>query len=394
MSLPETTTFHLSLPMRRTILYCLFPFLVIDCNDATGPAPNPGHLEVISEAALLPPGFETQLQVTAYDGAGRPLPGVNVEWSSSAPDIAGVSQDGVVAAKAGQGMVTISARSGGMTGQVSLSVSPLPGRLAVESFDPATYKSAIWIYGLDGSAPSRVGESGRSSDTHDRSPAWSRDGSRLAFICGDYLQWRICILSPDGKEGLIVAPVSPDPGFAPEWTPDGTQLLFSDMDGKLSTVRSDGTNLALFPVPGFYSPIGGARYSPDGAQLAFNSFADYYDTWELNVLRLDNGTSLTWSEGYDPAWSPNWAGRLAVASGRRLVLMSALNGGQRTVVFDGPGVVAHPAWSPDGQWIAFGRWDLPGEPESIWLIRPDGSNLVRLTGSGNGRGMRHPAWGR
>lgn len=38
-----------------------------------------------------------------------------------------------------------------------------------------------------------------------------------------------------------------------------------------------------------------------------------------------------------------------------------------------------PAWSPDGEWIAFYQADEKGR-SSLWLIKPDGSKLTRLTG--------------
>jgi Tol biopolymer transport system component len=42
------------------------------------------------------------------------------------------------------------------------------------------------------------------------------------------------------------------------------------------------------------------------------------------------------------------------------------------------GFQGQPSWSPDGRWIAFGRDPAPGD-NGIWLMRPDGSDLRRLT---------------
>jgi len=57
-------------------------------------------------------------------------------------------------------------------------------------------------------------------------------------------------------------------------------------------------------------------------------------------------------------------------------------------VVDTPGPDAHPAWSPDGRWLAFVGGD--GRQDDVYLVRSDGSDLTRLTSTAGRKQM--PVW--
>jgi TolB protein len=151
--------------------------------------------------------------------------------------------------------------------------------------------------------------------------------------------------------------------YNPAWSPDGKWIAFtSERNGSadLYRVRTDGSGLErLTDDPAFDDQ---AAFSPDGNQIVF-------------VTTRAGGTANLWI--------------LDVQTHRAKPLTS------------GPGGDFRPAWSPDGKWIAFssdresslpmakGRWEHLHLVD-IYLVRPDGSGLKRLSRHGDFCGS--PKW--
>jgi alpha-tubulin suppressor-like RCC1 family protein len=100
------------------------------CGDAEAPQgttdpppPSPvATVTVLPGALTLIAGQSQQLTATTRDQAGATLPGRSVAWSTSAPIVATVSADGMVAG-VGAGSATITATSEGKTGSATVSVT-------------------------------------------------------------------------------------------------------------------------------------------------------------------------------------------------------------------------------------------------------------------------------
>jgi len=169
--------------------------------------------------------------------------------------------------------------------------------------------------------------------------------------------------------------------------PAPAELAFSsarDGDSELYVIRADGSGLRRLTRnrSGDYGPA----WSPDGRRIAFASNRDGND--ELYVMDADGRgvKRLTRTAGSDfsPAWSPDGK-RIAFvrlsAAGPRILVMNADGSGVRPL---SPAPVRgygsySPHWSRAGGLIAFSSAHATPENPEIYVVRPDGTGLRRLT---------------
>jgi Tol biopolymer transport system component len=204
------------------------------------------------------------------------------------------------------------------------------------------------------------------------------------------------------------------------FSPDGTRIAFArELGGRcparLYLMRADGTHVRPFTAlvndprmeaPCFQDPA----WSPDGHWLAYTEDVNL-GLSSIFVRNVDGapphelpGQSIEHADN-DPAWSPDGK---TIAFGRddgaSLWLIDAHGNNTRRLDTGSPACAGagEPAWSPDGQWIAFVRRTCKAQTlaggtkehwSDIWLIRPDGSDLRRLTHADRRAWAAHsPAW--
>lgn len=218
----------------------------------------------------------------------------------------------------------------------------------------------IYVMNTDGSDQVRL----TNDLVTDLSPAWSPDGTRIAFTSYDDAKatWEIHVMNTDGTRLLKIASGG-DPGLAPGiwapspvWSPDGWKIAFEKWPGEnqeIYVVNPDGTGETKVVVG--WSP----GWSPDGAKIAF--VTDYDGNWEICTVNVD-GTgrvNLTKSPSgdYGPAWSLDGT-KIAFVRGTQVWVMNA-DGSAARALAEG----TSPLWSPDGTRIGFksmfdGDWDI------------------------------------
>jgi Tol biopolymer transport system component len=180
---------------------------------------------------------------------------------------------------------------------------------------------------------------------------------------------------------------------APAWSPDGTRIAFTSFrhgNGELYVMNADGSAQTRLTRTTAHEDH--AAWSPDGRRIAFSSTRD--GDYEIYVMdaRGTNVVQLTDHPQSDaaPAWSPDGT-RIAWRTNRdgnpEIYVMDA-DGGHPLRLTASPAADEAPDWSV-GDRIAFAS-NRAGGAYNIWTVRPDGSDLRQLT---TGRANRQePSW--
>jgi Tol biopolymer transport system component len=227
---------------------------------------------------------------------------------------------------------------------------------------------------------------------------------------------RLYLMRPDGTQQRRI-PGSPRDVTDASFSANGRRIAFARQLGgpcptRLYLMRADGTHVR--PFSGLVSDpmneaqcFAGLDWSPDGRWLAFSEDVNL-GLSSIFVRKVDGapphelaGQSIEHADN-DPAWSTDGK-TIAFARdyGGSLWLMDADGSSKRRLDTASPPCsgAKEPDWSPDGKWIAFVEACKPpagGGKESwsdIWLIRPDGSDLRRLTHADRqARANLSPAW--
>ena len=193
--------------------------------------------------------------------------------------------------------------------------------------------SKIWVMDIDSRNIEMV------SDIEKRmlNPSWSPDGTRLAVSADSDLrsEARMCQgMSSECIQDVYVFDLltkeltrltrDPRVGHYPAWSPDGTRIAFLKgvvgilEKGDLWIIDADGTNLRQLTSHG--ECLSKPSWSPDGRQLVYARAEPY----QVRVMDVDSGDSMKISDDHMrwPAWSPDGR-RIAYKEGDNIWLMNA-----------------------------------------------------------------------
>lgn len=204
-------------------------------------------------------------------------------------------------------------------------------------------RSSVEIYDIETGASRIVWQ----TDALVEAPNFSRDG-RFLVINGDGLIFRLPLEGgpPERIDTGFAMACNNDHGLSP----DGSFLAISDKIefGKSAIyvlpVAGGTPRLVTKNLPSYWH-----GWSPDGATLCYCGIRN--DAFDIYTIPVEGGEER----------------RLTFAQGRN----------------DGPD------WSADGEWIYFNS-SRTGRMQ-IWRIRPDGSDVTRITDSAYGDWFPHPS---
>ncbi len=223
------------------------------------------------------------LRANYADEQGNVLgPATNLTWSSDSPQIASVGEDGTVTG-AGYGHAKVTATAPG--GKTAIADVYVVGEIVVASSRAApSTPGKFQLYAVERSNLAQLTKLTPATDTASASdPAFSPDGSRIAFVSQRDGNAEIYVMNADGT-GTTRVSSDPQPDGRPSFMPDGQSLVFhsSRTAGKqeIWAVNVDGTALTQLTRDSVNSS---PAVSPDGQIIAYVSTRNKDgDIWLMN----------------------------------------------------------------------------------------------------------------
>lgn len=252
---------------------------------------------------------------------------------------------------------------------------------------------AVFVMAADGGGERRLtdadGELGPTqSPFFQVEPAWSADGTKIAFVSGRTGSADIYVMNADGSGTRRLTATTQNDSH-PTWEPAGERLAFA-RDGEIYLVNADGGEPTR--ISDVLVEESDPSWSPDGSWISYVRRTPGTTIQNVWVMRPDGSgrRQLTRQDGraFTPAWSPD-SSRIVFATNAESDEAYELF----TVGLDGKGLrrVAptagdnfEPSWSPDGSKIAY------QEAGAIFTVSLGGGEVEKLTdGAGNDSS---PAW--
>ncbi|MGH7786293.1 MAG: hypothetical protein ACRERC_05465 [Candidatus Binatia bacterium] len=263
------------------------------------------------------------------------------------------------------------------------------GRLVYSAFDFVSFESDLYLICDNGAARTRIPQPGY-TETY---PVWSPDGTRLVYRSSLVIsspdpsvtpQGGIVVENADGGGRQMIADEAE--GRAPAWSPDGTRIAFIGGSAFAGTntieiVNADGTGRRTLVANQGGEQYGPLSWSPDGTRIVFESnrgkVTGDFTGFEIFVMGADGSgiTPLTDNgvSDFKPDWHPDGT---RIAFTRRdgvgtVWVMNADGSGAAPLIEEAEGAEA-PAWNADGSAIAYLR------SGRVVIADADGSNRVEV----------------
>ena len=230
--------------------------------------------------------------------------------------------------------------------EVAPTFSPDGKTIAYAAGLPGDNADHIFTIGIDGQAKTQL----TTQKANDTSPSYSPDGTMITFVRDKSYTWGglaanwedrgvICVINSDGTNERQLTQDNVF-AFSPQFSPDGTHVLYWTTSGLFSVSVTENTPAKLL------GPL------------------------QKDATISSNGQAVVFSDG---KYSPD-----------REIFMSQLDGTQKTQITNSPNGCYHPVQSHSGEIVFFLMEEWPsgssGHPKSsIWSVSSRGENQKQIS---------------
>lgn len=223
-----------------------------------------------------------------------------------------------------------------------------------------------------------------------RSPRWSPDGTKLAFISNDTGSQQIHVRWMDNGETAVITQLQKSPSNL-TWSPDGKWLAFTmNVQASFepiakSRAKPEGAEWAKKPIT-----VTTTQYQYDGRGIVEPAFrhvfvvpADGGSARQLTEGNFNHYGSLTWSPESDRIYfSANRSEDWELVSDEADIYSVTVSSKKIEQITNESGAERSPVISPNGELIAFSKEErrpLAYTPNRISVMSLNGSNIRLLT---------------
>jgi Tol biopolymer transport system component len=272
----------------------------------------------------------------------------------------------------------------------------------------------IWLMAADGSERQRLTEAEPPGNdaAGSGSPAWSPDGTQIAFAAQtgtleeDQRMTEIYVMRADGTDRRRLT-TNEALDASPSWSPDGERIAFTRITepgsgtarSGIFVVDAGGGNELQLTHAALPSVDAGPAWSPDGSEIAFTRAAPSAGSDDpragIYAVSPEGGEPRKLADdGAEPDWSPDGT-RIAFTSyrdgfGRTCFQECSTSGeiyvldvdsGEARRLTESKANEGSPAWSPDGDFIAFvsDRSNPEAHANEIYVMTASGDGVRRVT---------------